>query len=294
MAHLVSEAQLVYGCCGISAADDGGGVGFSQGFCHGDGSGCQGGILKYAHGSVPHNGLGGLGRLGVQLGALGSDVQAHHVCRDLVRGYVLYVNGSVNGVREGSGYSRVYGKQQLLAQLLSLLNHLLAVVQLGVVHQRFSYLFALSLQEGESHAAADDQGIAFLQQVGDYVQLVGNLGSAQDGNEGTHRILNSVAEERDLLLHQIAYHTGIHELGHAYVGAVGTMSGTESVVYKYIAEGSQLFGECLSVLGLLRAVAGVLQQDAVAVLHSLYGSFGVGAYHFRISGKFYFLSQQLA
>ena len=64
------------------------------------------------------------------------------------------------------------------------------------------------------------------------------------------------------------------------------MSSAESVVYKYVAERSKLFGEFLAVLGLFFSVAGVLQKDNVAVLHSLDSCLGVGTYNFVVSGEF--------
>ena len=76
--------------------------------------------------------------------------------------------------------------------------------------------------------------------------LAGNLSAAQDGNEGSLRILYGIAEEIDLFLHQITYNAGIYELGNANVGAVCSVSGTECIVYKYITKGSQLFGEVVA------------------------------------------------
>ena len=69
------------------------------------------------------------------------------------------------------------------------------------------------------------------------VDLAGNLSAAQDGNEGSLRILYGIAEEIDLFLHQITYNAGIYELGNANVGAVCSVSGTECIVYKYISKG---------------------------------------------------------
>ena len=71
------------------------------------------------------------------------------------------------------------------------------------------------------------------------------------------------------------------------------MCGSERVIYKYICQGSQLFGECLSVLGLLCTITGVLQKNYVAVLHSLYSCLCVRSYNLRISRELYFLSQKL-
>ena len=48
-------------------------------------------------------------------------------------------------------------------------------------------LAALCLGEGVGHAAADDDGVALIDQVLDNADLVGNLSAAQDCNERTSR-----------------------------------------------------------------------------------------------------------
>ena len=81
----------------------------------------------------------------------------------------------------------------------------------------------------------------------DNVQILsGNLCAAQDGNEGSLRILYGIAEEVDLFLHQITYNAGIYELGNANVGAVCSVSGTECIVYKYISTGKPALWRSLS------------------------------------------------
>ena len=71
------------------------------------------------------------------------------------------------------------------------------------------------------------------------------------------------------------------------------MSGTESVVYKNVAQGSQLFGESFAVLGFFCSVTGILKKDNVSVLHSFYCCFCIRSNHFGICCKFYFLAKQL-
>ena len=50
-------------------------------------------------------------------------------------------------------------------------------------------LVAQGLQEGVSHAAADDEGVDLFQQVVDDADLIGNLSAAEDCNERTLRVL---------------------------------------------------------------------------------------------------------
>ena len=293
MGHLIAEAELVNSRCGITAADNGGSIRLSKSLRNSDGSLCQNRIFEYAHRSVPHYGLSALYSLSELFCCLGSDIQSHHISRNRIRCAYAYFDLSIDRVREGLCAYSVNRKQQLLAELLRLLHHFLTIVDLRIINQGSADLIALCLQEGESHAAADDQGIALLKQIGDYIQLIRNLCAAQDGNEGSYRVLNRIAQEVDFLLHQVADNSGINQLCHANVGAVRSVSGTESVVYKYVAERSEIFGERFSVLRLFRSVTGVLQKDYIAVLHSLYSSLCVGANYLRIRSELHFLAQQL-
>jgi hypothetical protein len=60
------------------------------------------------------------------------------------------------------------------------------------------------------------------------------------------------------------------------------VSGTESVVYEALCQGSEILGESLAVLGLFFSVTGVLKKNNISVLHSSDCSSCVGAYNFRI------------
>ena len=113
----------------------------------------------------------------------GADIQTHLVSRDLGGCYNRNLNLGVDRIRELCCDRGVYRKKQLLAKLLCLLDHLLAVVKLRIVYEGGTYFIALCLQEGVSHAAADDQSVALLKQVGDNIQLVCNLCAAKDCNK---------------------------------------------------------------------------------------------------------------
>jgi hypothetical protein len=68
---------------------------------------------------------------------------------------------------------------------------------------------------------------------------------------------------------------------------------TKSVVYKYIAQRSQIFGEGFAVLGLFDSVTGILQKDHVAVRHCVYGSLHAVVYHNIAWHKLHFFIKQL-
>ena len=290
MGDLVGEAQLLTGSGAVTASDDGHGVGIGKGLGHGDGALGQGGILKHAHGAVPHHGLGSLGGSG-ELGlGLGADVQAHLAGGDGSGVHHLGGDLGINGVGEGIGNHGVHRQQQLNALGRGLGHHVLAVVQLLVVHQGGAHAAALSGQEGEGHAAADDQGVYLLQKVIDDVQLVGNLGAAQNGDEGTLGIGQGLAHDGDFLLHQVAADGG-QIVRHTGGGGVGTVGGTEGIVHEHIRQGSQLLGQLRIVLGLALDEPGVLQQHDLARLQG--GGLGLSIRACYVGSHDDLLAQQL-
>ena len=145
MAHLVSETKLVYSCCGVTAADDGGSICFSQSFRYSDSTFCQNRVLEYTHRSVPNNSLSCLSSLCEQFCRFRSDIQADLVSRDILNINIVNRDLSIDRVRESVSYSCVYRQNQLLAQLLSLSHHFLTVVDLLFVNQRLTDLKTLSL-----------------------------------------------------------------------------------------------------------------------------------------------------
>src|SRR5699024_7333994 len=174
--------------------------------------------------------------------------------------------------------------------LSSLGHHFLAVVDLLIVHQGLAHVIALGSQEGVGHTAAGDQGVHLLQQVLDDVQLVGNLGAAQNSHEGTLGSSQSLAHDGNFLLHQVAGN-GRQVVSHAGGGGVGTVSGAESVVYKDVSHGSQFLGQLGIVLGLALHVADILQEHHVAVLEGC--SLGLGVLANHVGSHDDFLAQKL-
>lgn len=59
------------------------------------------------------------------------------------------------------------------------------------------------------------------------LQLVGNLGSAQNGNEGSLGVLQSFAHHADLFLDQVTANGG-QIVGHAGSGSMGTVGGAKA------------------------------------------------------------------
>ena len=75
-------------------------------------------------------------------------------------------------------------------------------VDLVGLDERFSGGLALGVEEGVGHAAADDDGVGLVEQVVDDLDLVGDLGSADDGDEGLVGFGERFAEVGQLLLHE--------------------------------------------------------------------------------------------
>lgn len=169
----------------------------------------------------------------------------------------------------------IYREQKLLAKLLCLLQHLLAVINLGLIAKRGSDFVALSLCKGVSHAATDDQGVALLQKIGDNVQLVSNLCAAKNCNEGTNRIFYRIAKELDFLLHQISDCTVAallaDILGYNSNRSMCAVCGTECIAYIVICKVSKLFCKllaCVLRLGLfLASETSVLKKNHITGLH---------------------------
>lgn len=65
----------------------------------------------------------------------------------------------------------------------------------GLVEQAAADLDVVQdLLEGERHGAADDQRVDFVEQVVDQLDLVGDLGAAEDGEEGPRGVLERLGE----------------------------------------------------------------------------------------------------
>jgi len=74
-------------------------------------------------------------------------------------------------------------------------------------------------EEGVGHAAADDEGVHLVDQVGDHADFIRNLRTAENGDEGTLRVGKRSAHHGDFFLDQVAAH-GREMIGNACGGAV--------------------------------------------------------------------------
>ena len=107
--------------------------------------------------------------------------------------------------------------------------------------ERGAHRLALRQQKREAHAAADDEGVALVHERVDDLDLVGDLRAAQDGDEGTLRLVEHAGERGDLALHEV---TGIggQKRRDAGRGGMGAVRGAEGVVDVGVGEVGQLAG----------------------------------------------------
>ena len=133
--------------------------------------------------------------------------------------------------------------------------------------------------------------LAFFLNANSENQLVSDLSTAQDGDEGTLGVGQSLAHDGNFLLYQVAGNSG-QVISNTSGGGVSTMSGTESIVDENVSHGSQVLAQLGIVLGLALDVTGVLQQHDLAFLQS--SSLSLGILAGNVSSHDDFLTQQLA
>ena len=261
MGHLVREAQLLDRRRGVAAADDRNRAGFRDRLGDRLGADCEGVELEHAHRAVPDDRARVLDRVREQLDGLGADVHAHHVVRQLAS----LVNDRLGVRAEVVAAHGVDRQQELDALVRRLLDQAKRQIHLILLAQRGADRAALRLGEGVGHAAADDDGVALVDQVVDDVDLVRDLGAAQNGDERAGRVGKRLAHDGDLLLDQEAAHSR-QIVGDAGGGGVRAVRGAERVVDEDVRHVGKRLGQRGVVLGLALFKAHVLEQDGLAGL----------------------------
>lgn len=182
--------------------------------------------LKDTGRAVPQNGLGLVNSLLVQLDGLITTVKAHPSIRDTI---LVSGEASVGVLVKLVGGDEV-GRQDNLDVLgLGLLDQLGNGLGAGLVEERVANGEVVEdLLEGESHATADDEGVNLVKQVVDELDLVRDLGTAQNGKERSLRGLESLGEVVELLLHEET--GGLLGQLNANHGRMSTVSSAESIV----------------------------------------------------------------
>ena len=194
---------------------------------------------------------------GVRLGRLGTDVEAHAVAdrgigdRQHVRrraGFELRRDDVIGGQRE-----RDPGRRGALLELPRLVEQI-------VLDQRLADRDAARLQEGVGHRPADAERVDLAEEVLDHLELVRDLGAADDRHERAIRVVQRLAEVGDLGGHQQAGRGHRHVRDDALGRGVGAVRRAERVVDVDVDALGELLGEAGVVLLLFRVEAQVLEQ----------------------------------
>jgi hypothetical protein len=106
------------------------------------------------------------------------------------------------------GDDDVGGQHDLHALLLGGGHDLGGQLHILVLHQRLASAEALRLEEGEDHAAAQDDHVTLLQQGLDDCDLGGDLGAADDAAHGLGGVVHCALEVLELRTRAVvrAYH----------------------------------------------------------------------------------------
>ncbi|KAI6777240.1 hypothetical protein HG530_001185 [Fusarium avenaceum] len=251
--------------------------------------------------TVPEDGLGLSDGLLVELDGLVAAVKSLPAVGDTV-----LVGGvaSVGVLVELVGSDVVDGENELNALGLGLLNEAANSLGTGLVEERVTDGDVLEgLLEGEGHATADDEGVDLVKEVVDELDLVGDLGTTEDGKEGALRLLEGLGEVLKLLLDE--------ETG-SLLGEVDTDHGGVSTVSiglltdVNVAKSGQALAESLNlslvglglvallILGgalLLNVESEVLEEDDRAILSLVDDLLDLGADAVRGEGDL--LAQEL-
>mmetsp|Transcript_70221 Transcript_70221/g.146965 ORF Transcript_70221/g.146965 Transcript_70221/m.146965 type:complete len:494 (+) Transcript_70221:991-2472(+) len=261
---LVLGAVLLAGGGGVAASDDSDdtcGCDLDDLVHHALGARLELAHLEDAHGAVPDDGLGLGDCLSVELDALGTAIQSHEAIRNATS---LGAFLDLTILAELGGHNVIDGKDQLHTQSTSLLHDVWHDLGTLLIIERIANVHLVNhLQECVGHATTDDHLVDLVQQVHDELDLVADLGSAQDGQDGSGRLVQDLGESVQLLGHEATGALDVESL--ANHGAVGSVGGAESVVAVDVRQGPDGLSEGSDLLGLgLDLVA--LGIDALALL----------------------------
>src|SRR5208282_261436 len=200
MGDPVGDAGGLYGGYGISAAYDRRGSGI---FRHGLGdlerATGKGRHFENSHGAVPDDGSGGCDFIGKHFDRLRADIERHHVIGDGL--------APADDFGQGAGFDAICndvigGQQELELVGFRLLQQIAGELNPVFFDQALAHGFALRLEEGVGHAAADDEDVNLAEQVLDDSDFVADLGAAENGDEGALGVLQYATQILQLLFHE--------------------------------------------------------------------------------------------
>jgi hypothetical protein len=222
------------------------------------------GHLEGAHRAVPEDRARVGELLGIQLRRGRADVQAHHVGGDGVGGH-----GDGLGVGgELAPHDDVDGQHDLDAGLLRATQVVPTRVDAVGVEQALADLVALGREEGEEHAAPDEEAVGGVHEVVDDGELVGDLGAAEHDGIRALGVDGQALEDVDLGGDE-ATHGGRQSRGDVVDRCLLAVHDAETVGDVGVGQGGEGVGELGTLLvdlgGLPRVEPQVLEQGDVAV-----------------------------
>ena len=272
--ELVGHLELL-GCGhGVATAHDGGAIALGEAFSQGLGALGEGVELEHAQGAVPENGLGALDDAAEFLNGLVTDVDAHAISR---HGTTFSPGSGAEGFGaffELEGVAGVGGQDEGHTLGLGVGQNLVGEVELVGFDLGVAYIVALGGQEGVGHGTTDDEGLALLHELGEYLNLVGDLGTAHDDDKGLLGGAELAFEVFELTLDEEAHGRLLGKVGHTLGGGVGAVGRTESIVHIEGGIAEQGLGELGVVLLFLLVETDVVEQHHVTILQGLAGGGG--------------------
>ena len=129
--------------------------------------------------------------------------------------------------------TRAAGQHQLLARLLHQVARHVDPLRFD---QRVAGLESHGAEERARHRAADQDLVHLRQQRLDEVDLAGDLGAAEHGDERPPRLVERLAQVLELLLHEEAHHRRLEHAGHALGAGVRPVRRPEGIVHVDVAQ----------------------------------------------------------
>ena len=140
---------------------------------------------------------------------------------------------------------------------------------------------ALGLEKRVGHGAADQELVDLLEQALDDQDLVGDLGSAHDGDIGALGVAQERVEDLQFLLDQEADGAAVggELLGHRHHRRLVAVAGAEGVVDVAVGQGGHLLGE-----GGIALLFALVEPDVLENHDSAGGKLGAGGLRLRPDG----------
>ena len=217
----------------------------------------NGASFEHTHRSVPHHRL----RVGeeprVEPRAFGADVEAHAIADRRVADLQDFgLRGRIDLV----GDDVIDGQLQHDAAGLRVLDDRARRILLVFFDQRLADRHAERLEERVGHRAADQQAIDAAEHALDHLDLVGDLGAADDRDERTFGIAERHAEIAQLFLHQQTGARGLDVRHHARDRCVSAMRRAKRIVNVDVGELGKRLRKRRIVLFFLSVKAQVLEE----------------------------------